>query len=66
MNSVWIKSLKESGEHSYHRRAINHDYYVPFIYHVILKKSKDCELFGSVVGNARIAPGNPGCADIKE
>ncbi|MDE7421275.1 MAG: hypothetical protein K2N35_13835 [Muribaculaceae bacterium] len=66
MNSVWIKSLKESGEHSYHRRAINHDYYAPFIYHIILKKSKDCESFGSVVGDARIAPGLPGSADIDE
>lgn len=66
MNSVWIKSLKESGEHSYHRRAINHDYYAPFIYHIILKKTKTCESFGTVVGTARIAPGNPGCADIQE
>ena len=66
MNSVWIKSLKEGGEHSYHRRAINHDYYAPFIYHIILKKNKSCVPFGSVVGDARIAPGLPGSADIDE
>lgn len=66
MDSIWIKSLKESGMHSYHRRAINHDYFAPFIYHIILKKLKDCQSFGTVVGDARIAPGNPGSADIKE
>ena len=66
MESVWIKSLKESGEHSYHRRSINHDYYAPFIYHIILKKCGECESFGSVIGDVRIAPGNPGCVDIME
>ena len=66
MDSIWIKSLKDSGEHSYHRRAINHDYYAPFIYHIILKKTKDCESFGIVVGDARIAPGHPGGAEIEE
>lgn len=66
MNSAWIKSLKEGGEHSYHRRAINHDYYAPFIYHIILKKKKSCEPFGIVLGDARIAPGLPGSADVDE
>lgn len=66
MNSVWIKSLKESGEHSYHRRAINHDYYAPFIYHIILKKNSSCEPFGAVIGDARIASGLTGSADIDE
>lgn len=66
MDSIRIKSLKQGGEHSYHRRAFNHDYHAPFIYHIILKKAKDCESFGSVVGNARIAPGLPGSADIYE
>ena len=61
-----IRPLKESGEHSYHRRAFSHDYYAPFIYHIILKKASDCEAFGSIEGDARIAPGNPGCARIRE
>lgn len=66
MDSIWIKSLRQGGGHSYHRRAFNHDYYAPFIYHIILKKTEDCEAFGSVVGDARIAPGLPGSADIEE
>lgn len=66
MDSVGIKSLKEGGEHSYHRRAINHDYYAPFIYHIILKKNPGCEDFGSIAGNARIAPGSSGCAYVDE
>ena len=66
MDSVRIKPLTQTGEHSYHRRAFKHDYYAPFIYHIILKKAKECESFGSVIGNARIAPGLPGCAGIKE
>lgn len=66
MDSVWIRSLKQGGDHSYHRRALNHDYYAPFIYHIILTKAKDCESFGTVVGDARIAPGLPGSADISE
>ena len=66
MDSVWIRSLKQGGGHSYHRRAMKHDYYAPFIYHIILKKTKDCESFGTVVGDARIAPGLPGSADIDE
>ncbi len=61
-----IKPLKETREHSYHRRAFRHDYFAPFIYHIILKKTKRCESFGSVVGNAQIPPGSPGCAAIKE
>ena len=47
MDSIWVRSLKQGGGHSYHRRAINHDYYAPFIYHIILKKTKDCESFGT-------------------
>lgn len=61
-----ISPLRDSGEHSYHRRSFHHDYHNPFIYHIILKKIKDCESFGSVTGDARIAPGNPGCAAINE
>lgn len=61
-----IMPLKDSGEHSYHRRSFHHDYHNPFIYHIILKKSKGCDRFGSVTGNAAIPYGNPGCAAIKE
>ena len=66
MNSFWITSLKEGGEHSYHRRAFSHDYYAPFIYHIIFKKKPECESFGSVSGSAQIPPGGPGCASIME
>lgn len=65
-SSQEIKPFKDSGEHSYHRRSFHHDYHNPFIYHIILKKRKDCENFGSVTGNARIPYGNLGCAAIKE
>lgn len=61
-----IRPLKETGEHSYLRRAFGHNYYAPFIYHIILKKAADCEVFGHVVGDARIRPGNPGAAAIQE
>lgn len=61
-----IKPLKETGEHSYHRRAFNHNYYSPFIYHIILKKTPACCAFGNVSGDASIAPGNPGAAFINE
>lgn len=61
-----IKPLKETGEHSYHRRAFHHNYYAPFIYHIILKKTPGCENFGRVIGDAQIAPGHPGAAAIEE
>lgn len=61
-----ILPFKDSGEHSCHRRSLYHDYHNPFIYHIILKKRKDCENFGSVTGDARIPFGNPGYAAIKE
>lgn len=66
MSSSEIKPLKETGEHSYHRRAFSHDYYAPFIYHIIFKKAPNCKSFGFVDGDARIAPGKTGCACIKE
>lgn len=66
MNSCEIKPLKETGVHSYHRRAFKHDYFAPFIYHIILKKSSNCESFGKIVGDARIAPGLPGSAKVDE
>ena len=65
-SSQEIPSFKSSGNHSYHRRSFHHDYCNPFIYHIIIKKKKDCEAFGSVTGNARIPFGNPGCAAINE
>lgn len=66
MDFVGIRSFRETGEHSYHRRAYNHDYRSPFIYHIIIKKRESCVSFGAVEGDARIAPGNFGCAKIKE
>lgn len=66
MSKTEIKPLCESGEHSYHRRAFGHDYYAPFIYHIILKKTPECDSFGSIEGDAGIAPGNPGCARVRE
>ncbi|MDE7437663.1 MAG: transposase [Muribaculaceae bacterium] len=66
MSSSEIRPFKETGQNSYHRRAFCHDYFAPFIYHIILKKAPDCESFGVVDGDAKIAPGNPGCAQIQE
>ncbi|MDE6206424.1 MAG: transposase [Muribaculaceae bacterium] len=54
------------GDRSFHRRALIHDYYAPFIYHIILKKAPECDSFGDVEGDARIVPGAPGSAAIKE
>lgn len=66
MNPSFIRSLKESGNHSYHRRAFFHDYFAPFIYHIILKKAVGSESFGIIDGDARIAPGNQGAAFVRE
>lgn len=66
MSSSKILPFKETGEHSYHRRSFSHNYFAPFIYHIILKKAHNCESYGSVEGNARTAPRNPGCARINE
>ena len=66
MSSTEIRPFKETGEHSYHRRAFKHNYFAPFIYHIILKKQDNCERFGEVVGDAKIPYGSEGCADIKE
>ena len=49
---------------NYHRRAYAHDYHAPFIYHLIIKKAKACAYFGSIRGDAKIAPGKPGCAFV--
>lgn len=66
MASSEIQPFAISGEHSYHRRAFAHNYYAPFIYHIILKKKRGCPSFGFVEGDAKIAPGNSGCARINE
>lgn len=50
----------------YHKRAFAHNYKAPFIYHLIFKKREECEVFGVVRGDARIAPGLPGSAYIEE
>lgn len=65
-SSSEIRPLKETGRHSYHRRAFGHDYHKPFIYHIIMKKETGCESFGSLEGDARIRPGQPGAAGIRE
>lgn len=65
MASSQVESFKESNKHSYHRRAFKHNYFAPFIYHIILKKEKKCERFGEVSGDAKIPYDNPGCAVIE-
>ncbi len=66
MGGFDFRPFKETGVHSYHRRSFHHDYHAPFIYHIILKKEKGCENYGVVAGDARIPPGDPGCARIDE
>ncbi|MCH5346432.1 MAG: transposase [Muribaculaceae bacterium] len=58
------KFYKEEFNHRYTRRDKNHDYYAPFIYHVILKKDRDCGPFGMVKGDPRIGWGTKGCAYV--
>jgi hypothetical protein len=65
-SSQEILPLSYSGIHSYHRRSFHHDYHNPFIYHIILKKSRNCDAFGSIIGDARIPCGNPGSATVNE
>ena len=61
-----IRPFKETGEHSYHRRAIGHNYHSPFIYHLIIKKAHNCESFSIVEGDARIPLGQPGSVTVRE
>ena len=51
--------------HSYTRRKRNHDYYAACNYHIILKKAAASEPFSQIIGDAKITPGLPGCADVK-
>lgn len=48
----------------YNQRCEGHDYYGPFIYHIILKKITKCPSFGRVGGSVTIPYGNYGCAHI--
>ena len=50
----------------YNKRAFAHNYYAPFIYHIILSKNRTFPKFGSVTGDARIPYGSPGCSEISE
>ena len=50
----------------YNKRAFAHNYYAPFIYHIILSKKISFPTFGSIIGNAKIPFGEPGCAEIDE
>lgn len=51
-------------EHKYTRRKHGHDYYSPCTYHIILKKHPAAPKFGMLKGDAKIKPGEPGCAEI--
>ena len=48
----------------YNQRCEGHDYYGPFIYHIILKKASGCPAFGKVAGSVTIPYGSYGCAHI--
>ncbi|MDE5785333.1 MAG: hypothetical protein K2H98_02265 [Duncaniella sp.] len=60
-----ILSSGDSTLPRYHKRAHAHNYHAPFIYHIILNKNGTAERFGTVTGDASIAPGQAGCACIK-
>lgn len=44
----------------YNQRCHGHDYYGPFIYHIILKKQPKCPIFGKIKGDCSIPVGNYG------
>lgn len=50
--------------HTFTRRARHHDYFSPYIYHIILKKTSDCQPFGELCGDASFAPGQQGSAFV--
>lgn len=54
-SSQVIRPFGDSGVHSYHRRSFHHDYRNPFIYHIILKKRKGFEDFGSIIEGSHMA-----------
>lgn len=49
----------------YTLRCYGHNYYAPFIYHIILNKKEGFPSFGTVGGDASIPPGEKGCAYIR-
>lgn len=61
-----LSPVGETSLPRYHKRAFAHNYFAPFIYHIILKKKDSFSKFGSVKGDSRIAPGLPGSAFIEE
>ena len=50
---------------TYTRRKKDHDYRGTGTYHIILKKQKGAPDFSRIVGDAKIAPGLPGCAEAQ-
>ena len=58
------KMLQDYNFPEYNQRCEGHDYYGPFIYHIILKKAGRCPSFGKVAGSVTIPYGNYGCAPI--
>lgn len=51
---------------NYNKRAHAHNYFAPFIYHIVFRKREGFPCFGTVEGDARIPFGTPGCAFINE
>lgn len=47
-------------ENNYKKRSWHHDYQMPFIYHIIFKKSNEAPDFGFLRGDSKYLPGNPG------
>ena len=47
-------------ENPYNLRSFHHDYFKPFIYHIIFKKQKNCKDFGYLRGNSEFLPGQHG------
>ena len=60
-----MQPYKPAFAHTYTRRKRNHDYYAACNYHIILKKGGAPEPFSQIIGDAKITPGLPGCADVK-
>ena len=56
----FVLEIMAMEEHLYNRRKRNHDYYKPFIYHIILKKRKGAPDFSRIVGNPEIPRGETG------
>ncbi len=50
--------------HSYHRRALYHDYKAPTIYHITIIKRPQMPVFSYLTGDWRIKYGNPGCVGV--